>query len=124
MSAFNVINNDDDDDFDEADYASFGSFSEIREEVDSSNKVVNSEVVDLSKQLDHFQRVIESTSARSDTDRKGSASKAKKQQELIDKMRESLQVENSIDEVAAKDPHFKFVKEIADLRDQAQRNMK
>ena len=120
MSAFDF-----DEDFEEADYASSGSFAEIREEGDSSNKVVHSEVVDLAKQLDHFQRVIDSTTARSDTDRKGGGnSKAKKQQELIDHLRKTIKMESDVDEAAIKDPHFKFVKEIAELRDQAERKLR
>ena len=122
MSAFDAF--DDDDDFEGVDYASSGSFAEIREEIDSSNKLLRSEVVDLNKQLDYFQKVIDSASSKSDTDRKDSPSKAKKQQEMIDQMREALKMENNMDEVAAKDPHFKFVKEIAELRNQSQKKTK
>ena len=127
MSAFDAFDDDDDDDdddFEEVDYASSGSFAEIREEIDSSNKLLRSEVVDLNKQLDYFQKVIDSASSKSDTDRKDSPSKAKKQQEMIDQMREALKMENNMDEVAAKDPHFKFVKEIAELRNQSQKKTK
>ena len=115
---------DDDDLYDEADYVFSGSFTEIREEMDSSDKVVKSEVVDLSKQLDHFQQVINNSAGRSDTDSKSSESKTKKQQELIDQLRETLRIENSVDQEAERDPHFKFVKEIAQLQEQAKRNVR
>jgi hypothetical protein len=76
-----------DDDEDEVFSMSSTGLTEIREFVDVSGKEVSNEVVDLSQQLLHFQRIIDETGSIGDPEQE---SKTQKQRELLEHLRKSL----------------------------------
>ena len=66
--------------------------TEIREFVDENGKIIGNEVVDISQQMNDFQSIIEKTKASGEEH----AERAAKQQEILDKLKDNLAVENSI----------------------------
>ena len=80
---------------------------EVREEVDANGKVVSTEILDLSKQLDQFQSMV-SKSKANDTE------KAEKQQELVDKLKACVSMERKV-ALSQLDSDSKFMMEIAAL---------